>query len=98
MNALLASALNFCASCLSCSVTSLWSTKLRFAIAGEGTEEGGVDEGPGEEGVELEGELLMLLVIPGQVVDQACLYDRKCRGEDIDEGEIFEDLHRWSCA
>lgn len=35
-----------------------------------------MDEGTGEEGVELEGELLMLLEVPVQVFDQACVDDR----------------------
>ena len=63
MNALLASALNFCASSLSCSVTSFVSDKLRDESVGDGAEDGGVEPvSPGEDGVELEAPLLIISI------------------------------------
>lgn len=63
MNALLASAFSFCASSLSCSVTSFASDILRVASAGDGAEDGGVEpDGPGEDGAELDGLLLMIVI------------------------------------
>jgi hypothetical protein len=60
MKALLASALSCAASCLSSSVTSFGSAKLRVDSAGEGAaDEGGVVEGrDGEDG----DESLMLMI------------------------------------
>lgn len=60
MNALLASALSFCDSSLSCSVTSFISDKLRDASVGDGAEDGGVEPvSPGEDGVEFEASLII---------------------------------------
>ena len=70
MKALLASALNCAASCLSFSVTSFGSAKLRVDRAGEGTaEESGVEERAGKEC----DESLMLMINEHSSVG-ACLF------------------------